>query len=50
MSLTLCDRNRPAVWSEGVCDPEDLEEVIAQLVTFCAAGMRADACKKRRKR
>ena len=50
MSLTLCDRHRPAVWSGGVCDPDDLEEVIAQMVTFCAAGMRADACRKRRKR
>lgn len=48
MSLTLCDSQRPALWSEGVCQPDDVEEVVGQLVVFCAAGMRADAAKKRR--
>ncbi|MCS1411619.1 MAG: Outer membrane protein OprJ [Verrucomicrobia subdivision 3 bacterium] len=46
MCLTLCGREGPALWSEGACDPDDLEDVIAQLVTFCAAGMRAKAAKK----
>ena len=50
MSLTLCDSQRPALWSEGACNPEDVEEVIAQLVAFCAAGMRAETTKKRRSR
>ncbi len=50
MSLTLCDRERPCLLSEGLCDPDDVEEVIAQLVSFCAAGMRAEAVKKRRRR
>ncbi len=50
MSLTLCDSQRPALLSEGACNPEDVEEVIAQLVAFCAAGMRAEAPKKRRTR
>lgn len=50
MSLTLCDRERPAIWSQGVCDPSDLEEVISQLVAFCAAGMRAKAPRKRRRK
>lgn len=49
MSLTLCDRERPAIFSGGACDSDDVEEVVAQLVTFCAGGMRADAAKKRRK-
>ena len=48
MSLTLCDSQRPALWSEGVCKPEDVEEVVGQLVAFCAAGMRAESAKKRR--
>lgn len=48
MSLTLCDSQRPALWSEGVCKPEDIEEVVGQLVAFCAAGMRADSARKRR--
>ncbi len=50
MSLTLCDSQRPALWSEGVCKPNDVDEVVGQLVTFCAAGMSAEAAKKRRAR
>ena len=50
MSLTLCDRERPAAWAEGSCDPDDLDEVIQQLVAFCAAGLRSPVPRKKRKR
>lgn len=39
----LCDPARLKQASGGLCDPEDSEEVLRQLVTFVTAGLRAPA-------
>ncbi len=49
MAHTMADTERPRSLSGGLCDPYDVEGIIARLVAFLAAGMRVPA-KERRKR
>lgn len=42
MGYVMADPQNMKSMSRGLCDPNNTEEVIKQLVTFLAAGMRAD--------
>ena len=41
MAHTMADTHRPKLLSGGLCDPQDVDGLIRQLVTFAAAGLKA---------
>lgn len=41
MAHVMCDPQKVRHFSQGKCDPQDTETVVRELVTFIAAGMRA---------
>ncbi|MFN7140846.1 MAG: TetR/AcrR family transcriptional regulator [Limisphaerales bacterium] len=49
MAHIMCDPNGIKAMSAGLCDPNNTEEVIKEMVTFLAAGMRAELPKKKTK-
>ena len=46
MCHTLCDRERPNLLSNGLCNVESMDEVLEQWVTFVAGGLRAQSVGK----
>ena len=47
MCTLLADPHRFRVASEGLCDPDDPDEALRQLVAFGAAGLRAPTASER---
>jgi hypothetical protein len=43
MAHTMCDMDEVEMYAKGVCDTNDVDGIIRELVTFAAAGLRADA-------
>ena len=50
MVHTMLDSNNTKKWTEGACDPADTEATLEAIVSFVAAGMRAEAFKLSRPR
>ncbi len=45
MAHTMCDRDAVEHYAAGVCDVNDVEGIIRELVAFTSAGLRAEAGK-----
>lgn len=43
MAHTMCDKEAVEMYAKGVCDTNDVEGIIRELVTYSAAGLRAEA-------
>ncbi|MBA4150659.1 MAG: TetR/AcrR family transcriptional regulator [Verrucomicrobia bacterium] len=49
MAHIMCDPTGLKTMSGGLCDPNDTEKAISEMVTFLATGMRAEVSKRRKK-
>lgn len=43
MAHTMCDKDAVEIYAKGVCNTDDVEGIIRELVIFSAAGLRAEA-------
>lgn len=43
MAHTMCDKEAVEYYAKGVCDTADVERIISELVSFAAAGLRAES-------
>lgn len=47
LALTLSDAQRPCELSEGACDSQDVDALVAHMIQYAAAGLRAPAVKRK---